>query len=366
MIAYLDLKKINESYEEEILELTKQFVLSGRYMMGEYLDEFESNYAKFCGTAHAIGVGNGLDALQLIFKGYKELGFLKEGDQVLVPANTYIASILAILNEGLQPKFVDTNLSNYNLDIFSVQNAIEPGVTKAILMVHLYGQITNGKEIRQLADDFGLLLIEDAAQAHGALEFGKRAGNIGHAAGFSFYPGKNLGCLGDGGAVTTSNTELANCIRALRNYGSEMKYHHIYKGVNSRLDEWQAAILNLKLKDLDFDNDKRQAIAKRYMNEINNNKISMPYWDGSENHVFHIFAVRVQKRASFQEYLLSNGIQTLIHYPIAPHLQESMTEYKDLLLPISEQIHNEILSLPCHQMLSFDEVTHIINVINTY
>lgn len=366
MIPYLDLKKINQPYEADILEKTKQFIASGRYMMGEHLDEFEHSFAKYCGTSHAIGVGNGLDALHLIFKGYMELGLLQKGDQVLVPANTYIASILAIINCGLQPKLVDTNLKNYNLDIYAVQNALEPGTTKAILMVHLYGQITEGKEIRQLADDFGLLLIEDAAQAHGAIEHNKRAGNIGHAAGFSFYPGKNLGCLGDGGAITTNDTQLANCIRALRNYGSEMKYHHIYKGINSRLDEWQAAVLNLKLKDLDFDNDKRQSIAKRYLAEIVNDKVALPEWDGSERHVFHIFVLRVQNRSDFQQYLLENGVQTLIHYPIAPHLQESMKEFSLLKLPISEQIHKEVVSIPCHQMLSYDDVSHIIQTINSY
>lgn len=366
MIPYLDLKKINEPYQAQILEKTSQFISSGRYMLGEELDTFENDFAKFCGVNHAIGVGNGLDALQLIFKAYIHLGVLQEGDEILVPANTYIASILAVLNSKLIPKLVDTNLDNYNLDIHTVQNAIEPGKTKGILMVHLYGQITNGRSIKQLAKDFNLLLIEDAAQAHGAIEDGVRAGAIGHAAGFSFYPGKNLGCLGDGGAVTTQDTVLANCIRALRNYGSEMKYHHIYKGVNSRLDEWQAGILNIKLKDLDFDNDKRQAIAKRYLKEIFNEKVKLPKWDGSERHVFHIFAVRTQNRIAFQEHLLLHQIQTLIHYPIAPHLQESMREYAHLQLPISEQIHQEIVSIPCHQALSYDEVSHIISVINSY
>ncbi len=366
MIPYLDLKKINKSYDSLILEKTKQFLASGRYLLGEELERFETDFAAFCGTTHAIGVGNGLDALQLILQAYIQLGKLQKGDQILVSANTYIASILAIINSGLKPKLVDTNLGNYNLDIFTVQNAIEPGITKGILMVHLYGQITDGKAIRQLADDFDLLLIEDAAQAHGAIEDGKRAGNIGHAAGFSFYPGKNLGCLGDGGGVTTNDTTLANCIRALRNYGSEMKYYHIYKGINSRLDEWQAAVLNIKLTDLDFDNDKRQAVAKRYLSEIFNPKISLPKWNGAENHVFHIFVIRTPNRYHFQEYLLEKGIQTLIHYPIAPHKQESMKEFSDLVLPISEQIHNEVVSIPCHQMLTYDEVSYIIETINAY
>lgn len=366
MIPYLDLKKINLPYEKQILEKTQQLFASGRYLLGEQLDEFELQFAKFCGTSHAIGVGNGLDALQLIFKAYIELGKLQVGDQILVPANTYIASILAIINCGLRPKLVDTNLSNYNLDIFSVQNALKPGITKGILMVHLYGQITDGLALRRLADDFDLLLIEDAAQAHGAKEGAIRAGAIGHAAGFSFYPGKNLGCLGDGGAVTTDDTQLANCIRALRNYGSEMKYQFVYKGINSRLDEWQAVILNCKLNDLDFDNDKRQSIARRYLQEICNDKVSLPAWDGSEAHVFHIFVVRVANRLHFQEYLLKNGIQTLIHYPIPPHQQECMKEFYHLSLPITEQIHREVVSIPCHQALTHEEVTHIIETINMY
>lgn len=366
MIPYLDLKKINAPYEVQILEKTKQILESGRYLMGTELETFETSFAQYCGVNHAIGVGNGLDALHLILKGYLQLGTLQKGDQILVPANTYIASILAIINCGLKPKLVDTNLTNYNLDIFAVQNAIEPGVTKGILMVHLYGQITDGFAIRQLVDDFNLLLIEDAAQAHGAIENHKRAGSIGHAAGFSFYPGKNLGALGDGGAVTTNDTDLANCIRALRNYGSEMKYHHMYKGINSRLDECQAAILNLKLKDLDFDNDKRQSIAKRYLNEITNKKIELPFWDETESHVFHVFVVRVQDRLHFQEYLLKHQIQTLIHYPIAPHLQPSMEEFKHLNLPISEQIHKQVVSLPCNQVLTFEEVSYIIQRINEY
>lgn len=366
MIPYLNLKKINQPYEEQILEKTKEFLQSGHYILGEELDIFERKFSEYCAVPHTIGVGNGLDALELIFKAYIQLGRLQKGDEIIVPANTYIASILAIINAGLKPKLIDTNLKNYNLDIYSVQNAIEPAKTKAILMVHLYGQINHAKELKQLAEDFNMLLIEDAAQAHGALQDDKRAGAIGHAAGFSFYPGKNLGCLGDGGAVTTHDTQLANCIRAMRNYGSEMKYHHIYKGQNSRLDEWQAAILNLKLQDLDFDNDKRRAIAQRYISEIKNEKVILPEWNKTKNHVFHIFAVRVKNRVAFQQYLLTKNIQTLIHYPIAPHLQESMEEYKHLSLPISEQIHNEVVSIPCHQMLSFEEVSQIIDAINSY
>ena len=365
MIKYLDLKKLNEPYEEIILEKTRSLLSSGWYILGKEVENFEREYASYCGVKHAIGVGNGLDALVLIFKAYIELGKLEKGDQILVPANTYIASILAVIEAGLTPKLVDVNLENYNLDIHAVKKAVEPK-TKGILSVHLYGQITEGQEIRSFCDEHGLLMIEDAAQAHGAKEGLKRAGAIGHAAGFSFYPGKNLGCLGDGGAVTTNNDKLANCIKALRNYGSEEKYKNIYKGVNSRLDEIQASILTEKLKNLDQDNQKRRAIAERYINEIKNINVEIPLWDKTENHVFHIFGVRVKDRNHFQDYLHQNQIYTMIHYPIPPHKQDCMKEFSQLSFPVSEQIHREIISLPCHQMLIEKEVSFIIDVINNY
>lgn len=365
MIKYLDLKKLNEPYEEIILEKTRCLLSSGWYILGKEVEHFEREYASYCGVKHAIGVGNGLDALVLIFRAYIELGKLEKGDQILVPANTYIASILAVIEAGLEPKLVDVNLENYNLDIHAVKKALEPK-TKGILSVHLYGQITEGQEIRGFSDEHGLLMIEDAAQAHGAKEGLKRAGAIGHAAGFSFYPGKNLGCLGDGGAVTTNDDELANCIKALRNYGSEEKYKNIYKGVNSRLDEIQASILTEKLKNLDQDNQKRRAIAERYINEIKNKNVEIPLWNKSENHVFHIFGVRVKDRNHFQDYLHQNQIYTMIHYPIPPHKQDCMKEFLQERFPISEQIHREIISLPCHQMLTEEEVSFIINAINNY
>lgn len=365
MIPYLDLKKINEPYEEIILSKTRHMLDSGWYLLGKELESFENNFAAYCGTKYAVGVGNGLDALILIFRTYIELGKLKKGDQILVPANTYIASVLAIMMSGLEPKMVDTNLENYNLDINAVKKGIEPK-TKGILAVHLYGQITDGNKIRKFADENGILLIEDAAQAHGAKDGNKKAGAIGHAAGFSFYPGKNLGCLGDGGAITTNDSELANCIRALRNYGSEKKYYNIYKGINSRLDEIQASIVNEKLKNLDSENEKRRAVAKRFLNEITNEKIILPYWDRTENHNFHIFAVRVKNRADFQNYLSEKKIQTLIHYPVAVHKQECMREFAHLDLPVTEKIHDEIISLPCHQMLTEQEVNYIISMINEY
>ena len=365
MIPYLDLKKINRPYEEAILQKTRDLLQSGWYILGEEVSTFEAEFAQYCGSKFAIGTGNGLEALELIFKAYIQLGRLNKEDEILVPANTYIASILSIMNAGLTPKLIDTNLDNYNFELTTLQKNITPA-TKGILMVHLYGQITDAENIRRWAKEQNLLLIEDAAQAHGAEENQLKAGNIGDAAGFSFYPGKNLGALGDGGAVTTSDEPLATCIKALRNYGSEKKYQHKYKGFNSRLDEWQAGILSLKLKDLDNDNEKRRSIAKRYLSEIKNPQISLPKWNGSKNHIFHIFGVRVADRASFQDYLLRQGIQTLIHYPTPPHKQEAMKEFSHLSLPISEQIHREIISIPCHQMLKEEEVDYIIKAINDY
>nr|WP_297307939.1 DegT/DnrJ/EryC1/StrS family aminotransferase [uncultured Flavobacterium sp.] len=365
MIPYLDLHKINKPYDAAFLEATQQFLNSGRYLLGEKLSDFEREFAHFCETKHCIGVGNGLDALTLIFKAYIIKGDLAEGDEILVSANTYIASILAIQNAGLKPILVDTNLENYNLTIDVIKKATTQ-FTKGILMVHLYGQITDAEEIMTFANEMQLVVVEDAAQAHGAISHKKRAGNIGNAAGFSFYPGKNLGALGDGGAVTTNDSALAEIIRALRNYGSEMKYYNLYKGVNSRLDDIQAAFLSIKLKDLDFDNGKRRGIAKRYLSEIVNPKVHLPFYDGSENHVFHVFTVRVEDREKFQLFMLENEIQTLIHYPVAPHKQEAMKEFHHLSFPVSEEIHNHIVSIPLHPMLTNEEVTKIISVVNAY
>lgn len=365
MIPYLNLKKLNEPYQESFLEKTKLFFNKAHYILGDEVLKFEQEFAAYCNVSHSIGVGNGLDALVLIFKAYIELGFLKEGDEVIVPANTYIASILAIINAGLTPKLVDTNLLNYNLTIEDLQQNVSQH-TKAVLMVHLYGQVTNALKIKTFCKDFGILLIEDAAQAHGAVADNIKVGAIGDAAGFSFYPGKNLGCLGDGGAVTTNNPKLANCIRSLRNYGSELKYHNIYKGVNSRLDELQALFLRLKLPDLDFDNKTRQGIAKRYLLEITNPLISMPYIDDFNAHVFHIFPVRVENRVQFQNYLLEHEIQTLIHYPIPPHKQEAMKEFHELHFPMSELVHKQIVSIPLNPSLTVEEQDFIIEKINGY
>lgn len=365
MIPYLNLKKLNEPYQDAFLEKTKLFFNKGHYILGDEVLKFEEEFADYCNASHCIGVGNGLDALVLIFKAYLELGILKEGDEVIVPANTYIASILAIMNAGLTPKLVDTNLLNYNLTLDVLQQQVTQH-TKAVLMVHLYGQVTDALKIKTFCKDFGLLLIEDAAQAHGAKANNVKAGAIGDAAGFSFYPGKNLGCVGDGGAVTTNNTRLANCIRSLRNYGSELKYHSIYKGINSRLDELQAAFLRLKLPDLDFDNKTRQGIAKRYSSEITNPLIAMPFVNDFESHVFHIFPVRVENRTDFQNYLMQHDIQTLIHYPIPPHKQEAMQEFHGLKFPISELIHKQIVSIPLNPSLTVEEQDFIIEKINSF
>lgn len=365
MIPYLDLHKINKPYDTAFLEETKKILNSGRYILGEKLSDFEREFAHFCETNHCIGVGNGLDALVLIFKAYILKGDLNEGDEILVSANTYIACVLAIQNAGLKPVLVDTNLDTYNLSIENVRKATTQ-YTKGILMVHLYGQITDSEEIVAFAKEMGLILVEDAAQAHGAVSHRKRAGNIGNAAGFSFYPGKNLGALGDAGAITTNDSSLAEIIRALRNYGSEMKYYNLYKGVNSRLDDIQAAFLSIKLHDLDFDNNKRRGIAKRYLQEIVNPKVKLPYYDGSDNHVFHVFTIRVENRDAFQLFMLEHGIQTLIHYPVAPHKQEAMKEFHHLFFPVSEVIHNQIVSIPLHPMLTNEEIAKIIDVINSF
>lgn len=365
MIPYLDLHKINEPYQEPFLNRLEGFFKKSRYILGEELSSFEKKFATYCGVNHCMGVGNGLEALTLIFNAYKILGKLKDGDEVLVPANTYIASILSIINAGLKPVLVETNFNNYNLTFDAVQGAMTQSV-KAILMVHLYGQVTDAQRIVNFAKEYGLLLIEDAAQAHGAVFGNKKAGAIGNAAGFSFYPGKNLGCLGDGGAVTTDDHDLANCITALRNYGSEMKYHNIYKGINSRLDDIQAIFLSLKLPDLDFDNEKRRGIAKKYLKEIVNPKVMLPSYDGTENHVFHLFVVRTEDREAFQLFLLERGIQTLVHYPIAPHKQQAFSEYASLELPITELIHEQVVSLPLYPMMTSEQIEKVIAVVNEY
>ncbi len=359
MIKFYDLQKINQRYETAFQEKMEQFLQRGWYILGEEVKVFEENFASFCQSKHCIGVGNGLDALVLIFKAYIELGKLQKGDEVIVPANTYIASVLAILQADLVPVLVEPKLETYNLNPDLIAEKITPK-TKAILVVHLYGQLAEMDKIEAIAKQHNLLIVEDAAQSHGA-ELG-----VGNAKAYSFYPSKNLGCLGDGGAVVTNDDNLNKIIRAMRNYGSEQKYVNAIIGINSRLDELQAAFLNVKLPDLALDNQKRRQIANRYLSEIKNDKIVLPFYDGSVNHVFHLFVIRTENRNELQEYLKENGIQTLIHYPIPPHQQKALNNFIALSFPITEKIHREVLSLPMSPVLTEAEVKYIIQVINRY
>lgn len=365
MIPFLDLKKINAPYENAFQEKLKSMMSCGRYILGNEVKIFEENFAQYCGTHYAVGVASGLDALVLILRGYIALGKIKEGDEVIVPANTYIASILSIIHTGLVPVLVEPEIQTYNIDASCIEEKIS-SKTKAILLVHLYGQLVPLEAVKSIAEKYRLLIIEDAAQAHGAESEGKKAGNRGNAAGFSFYPGKNLGALGDAGAITTHEEDLYKTIVQLRNYGSEKKYYNRFKGFNSRLDELQAGILNVKLPHLDRENNRRRAVAKRYLHEITNPKISLPYWDLTENHVFHLFVIRTQNRTLLREYLLENNIETLIHYPVPPHRQVAFSEWNHLSFPITEKIHDEVLSLPISPVITEEEVDKIIQVLNNY
>lgn len=379
MIPFLDLKKINEPYEAAFQEKLKTVLDDGWYILGNEVAAFETSFAKYCGTQHCIGTGNGFDALVLIFKGYIQLGKLQKGDEVIVPANTYIASILAILQADLIPVLVEPKLETYNINPDLIQGEIT-SKTKAILAVHLYGQLAEMDAINEIAVANDLLVIEDAAQAHGAIsKVESRKSKVENldmqninikTQAYSFYPGKNLGALGDAGAVTTNDSELAKAIQALRNYGSETKYHNDYIGINSRLDELQAAFLNVKLPNLDYENEKRRTIAKRYLSEIKNEKIILPTVSllGTEqsNHVFHLFVIRTQNRLDLQEYLHKKGIQTVIHYPIPPHNQKALSLWNHLSFPITQKIHDEVLSLPISPVLTMDEVSYIVAVLNKY
>lgn len=372
MIPFLDLKKINEPYETAFQDKLKLVLDNGWYILGKELETFEMAFAEYCQTKYCIGVGNGFDALVLIFKGYIQLGKLQKGDEVIVPANTYIASILAILAADLVPVLVEPKLETYNINPDLIQEKITPK-TKAVLVVHLYGQLAEMPEINKIAFKNNLIIVEDAAQSHGANN-NLKSTNVTlseveehlSASAYSFYPGKNLGCLGDGGAITTNDSGLAKVLYSLRNYGSEKKYHNEHVGVNSRLDELQASFLNLKLPNLNADNEKRRAIAKRYRTEIKNEKIILPFWDLSNNHVFHLFVIRTENREALQEYLTQNNIQTVIHYPIPPHKQKALLEWENLSFPITEKIHNEVLSLPISPVLTAEEVSYIIEILNKF
>ncbi|RZJ64493.1 MAG: DegT/DnrJ/EryC1/StrS family aminotransferase [Flavobacterium sp.] len=365
MIKFYDLKKVNAPYEADFKKKFDDVLQKGWLILGDETKRFETEFAAFCGTRHCIGTGNGLDALVLIFRAYIELGKLRKGDEVIVPANTYIASILAIIEAGLTPVLVEPDGLTFNLDPSLVSNKITPR-TKAILAVHLYGQLADMDKLREIATRNNLLLIEDAAQAHGAKSRRGKAGSLGDAAGFSFYPSKNLGALGDAGAVTANDDELAAMIAKLRNYGSETKYVHQVKGVNSRLDEVQAAFLNTKLPSLDSENEKRIRIAKRYLSEIKNPRITLPKFSRNEDHVFHLFVIRTEHRGALAEYLKQNDIETLIHYPMAPHKQQALSEFSHLSFPITEKIHEEVLSLPLSPAMTDDEISTVIGKINDW
>ncbi|MBS1573212.1 MAG: DegT/DnrJ/EryC1/StrS family aminotransferase [Bacteroidetes bacterium] len=366
MIKFLDLQKINLLHQQEIEERILNTFRSGWYLMGNEVKNFEQNLAQYIGTENAIGVANGLDALRLIFRAYIELGVMQKGDEVLVPANTYIASILALSDNGLVPVLIEPDINTYNIDITKLEEKITQK-TKAVLIVHLYGRVVFSASLKALAQKYNLKIVEDNAQAIGASWQGAKTGNLGDAAGFSFYPGKNLGALGDAGAVTTNDNTLADCIRALANYGSKQKYVNIYKGLNSRLDEIQAAVLDVKLKYIDAENEQRRIIAHRYIKEIKNEEIILPQLPpNEEEHVWHLFVIRTTNRDRLQTKLTDNSIQTLIHYPIPPHLQESYKElgFEKNSFPISEDIANTCLSLPIWPGMDSQHVTSVIEAFN--
>jgi dTDP-4-amino-4,6-dideoxygalactose transaminase len=365
MIKFLDLQKITSSHEGEIREAVGRVISSGWFLLGNEVSTFEKNYANYIGSKYCIGVANGLDALRIILKSYIEIGIMKEGDEVIVPANTYIASILAITDAGLVPVFVEPDPDNYQIDHTKIEMAITTR-TRAVMIVHLYGQCAYNEDINNLCQKYNLKLIEDNAQAHGCKFQGKTTGALGDAAGHSFYPGKNLGALGDGGAVTTNDKHLSEVIRALANYGSSVKYVCKYRGLNSRLDEIQAAVLDVKLKYLNENNEYRRKIARFYIENIKHPHIKLPTIKNWEEHVFHIFPVMSQRRDELQQYLLENRVQTLIHYPIPPHKQECYKEWNQYSFPITEKIHNEELSLPISPVLSEDEVVNVVNTINSW
>lgn len=365
MIKFLDLQKITQKYAEEIHEAVNRVVDSGWYLQGKENEKFEADYSAYIGTKYTVGCGNGLDALIWIFRAYVEMGVMKPGDEVIVPANTYIASILAISENGLKPVLVEPSIETYQIDDSKIEEAITER-TKAILIVHLYGQCAHTDKIGELCKKYNLKLVEDNAQAHGCKFKGRRTGSLGDAAGHSFYPGKNLGAFGDAGAVTTDDEELAKIVRAVANYGSQRKYVFKYIGRNSRLDEIQAAILDVKLKHLEEDLAIRKQVAKYYIDHITNPEIITPIVKDWDAHVFHIFTIRCKRRDELQKFLSDNGVQTIIHYPIPPHKQECYKEWNHLLFPITEQIHNEELSLPMSSVMTEEDVKRVVDLLNCW
>ncbi|MBI5542151.1 MAG: DegT/DnrJ/EryC1/StrS family aminotransferase [Bacteroidia bacterium] len=364
-IKFLDIQKIIKPYNIEIQNAINSVIESGWFILGKEVEEFEKNFAKYIGVKHCIGVANGLDALILIFRAYIEIGKLKQGDEIIVPANTYIATILSISANGLVPVLVEPESNTFNIDSLKIEEKIS-SKTKAIMPVHLYGQCADMTHVLEIAKKHNLLVIEDAAQAHGATCNKIKAGSFGDAAGFSFYPGKNLGALGDGGAITTNDDKLAETVNALRNYGSHKKYYNLYKGTNSRLDEIQAAILSIRLKYLDTENEHRQKIADYYLSKIKNSKIILPIVANYGKPVWHLFVIKTEKRDELQKYLLDNGIQTVIHYPVPPHKQIAYKEWNNLSFPITETIHDQVLSLPISPVLTIQEAEYVVGKINKF
>ena len=365
MVKFLDLQKITAKYADEIHEAATRVIDSGWYLQGKENENFEKNYAEYIGSKYCIGCGNGLDALIWIFRAYIEMGVMKPGDEVLVPANTYIASILAITENGLVPVLVEPDINTLQID----GNLIESHITektKGILIVHLYGQCAYTETIAKIAGKYGLKLVEDNAQAHGCLYKGRKTGSLGDAAGHSFYPGKNLGAFGDGGAVTTDDIELAETVRALANYGSSKKYVFKYTGRNSRLDEIQAAILDVKLRHLDEDIEERKKVAEYYISNINNPLVKLPAYTERDAHVFHLFPVLCKYRDQLQKHLANNGIQTIIHYPIPPHKQECYKELNTISLPVTEYIHDCELSLPMSPVMDESEMQAVVSAVNSF
>ncbi|RCW24334.1 dTDP-4-amino-4,6-dideoxygalactose transaminase [Vibrio parahaemolyticus] len=365
MIPFLDLKKINSNYRDELVEACAKVIDSGWYIMGQELKQFEEEFAEHCGAKHCIGVANGLDALTLVLRAWKEIGKLSAGDEVIVPANTYIASILAITENDLVPVMVEPDADTFNLTAKAIESALTLK-TKAILPVHLYGQISPMDEINEIAQSHNLLVLEDCAQSHDAELNGKKAGIWGHASAFSFYPGKNLGAMGDAGAILTDDDELFEAVSALRNYGSHKKYENKYQGVNSRLDEIQAAMLRVKLRHLKEETTQRRAVAKRYLTEISNVFISLPKVERDQSHVWHLFVIKTAYREKFQKHLESEGVMTLVHYPIPPHKQMAYKSMEMLSLPLTEELHEQVLSLPISHVMTEEEISAVIKAVNSF
>ncbi len=365
-IEFMNLRRLNETMRTEIIRACEGVIDFGSYIRGPELEAFEAEFAGFVGTKHCLGVGNGLDALSITLRAWIELGRINVGDQVIVPSNTFIASILAITEVGLEPILVEPNEMSFNLDPSLLETHLTES-TKAVMPVHLYGRVAPMGEVIQFARKHGLLILEDAAQAHGSELHGKKAGSFGDAAGFSFYPAKNLGALGDGGCITTNDSEAFQTMRAIANYGSHVRYKNDVKGINSRLDEIQAAILRVKLRYLNEQNRLRQKIAARYLSELNNPRVLLPEPPINENeHVWHLFVIRTEERTRLISHLTENEISCAIHYPTPPHLQGAYKELSHLRLPISEKLHQTVLSLPLDPFMTDSEVDQVIEAVNQF